>query len=324
MSVTVALPRTSKRRCESSADRPGASYTVEVLGLVTAEVARNLDPDLLPFDGACRGALGDDAVQMVDWDDPDVDWTAFDAIILRSPWDYTERLAEFLEWAQRVSTQTQLLNSFEAVSWSADKRYLADLAEAGVPVAQTLYVAPGEPAPIVEGLHVVKPTVGAGSVGARRCESHEVGDHVAALHAGGLTAIVQPYLDLIDERGETCLCFVPSSPGAGLELSHAFRKGAILTSYDVEQKGGLFAKEDITQRTPSEAERRLADAVLATDLVDAFDLSYARIDIAPVRVSGVDSFVVMEVELIEPSFYLDVTPGSADRFARTVIDRLHR
>ena len=286
-----------------------------MIGLVTADVAAPLDPDLLPLDVAMRARLGDDAVSIVSWDDASVDWGSFAAVIIRSPWDYTDRLDEFVSWVDRVDSATTLVNAADVVRWSTDKRYLADLAEQGVPIAPTVYVAPGDPAPTVDGLHVVKPTVGAGSSGARRCESHEVADHVALLHADGRTAMVQPYLDLLDERGETAHCYIVGE--TGLELSHAFRKGAILTSTEVEQEGDLFAKEEISARVPSAAELALAEQALATDVVRSLgDIVFARVDIAPVRsADGTESYIVMELELIEPSFYFLTDPSTIDVFA---------
>ena len=73
------------------------------------------------------GALGIDAVAAV-WDDADVDWSAFDAVVLRETWDYSDRRPEFLDWLRRVSAVTLLLNPASVVEWNTDKRYLRDLA----------------------------------------------------------------------------------------------------------------------------------------------------------------------------------------------------
>lgn len=246
-----------------------------MLGLVTAEVAAALDPDLLPLDELLRDQLGDDRVRIVAWDD------------------------------------------------------------AGIPITPTIFVAPGEPAPSVAGVHVVKPTVGAGSGGARRCEPDEVAAHVAVLHGEGRTAMVQPYLDRLDELGETAHCFVArpatstaDAQGAGVELqlSHAFRKGAILTSTEVDQTGNLFATEQIDAREPADAELDLARRVLATETVRSLGpIMFARVDIAPCRdADGNDSHVLMELELIEPSFYFEVNPSSAAVFADALIGWLDR
>jgi hypothetical protein len=295
-----------------------------VLGLVTAEVAAALDPDLLPLVVALRGRLGDAHVRIVSWDDPSVDWASFDAVIIRSTWDYTDRFDEFLVWVDRVAAVTVLVNDAAVVRWSTDKRYLADLAAEGISITPTIFVGPGDPVPQVEGVHVVKPTIGAGSNGARRCEPHQVADHVAVLHAEGRTAMVQPYLDLLDDRGETCQCFVLGADGATLELSHAFRKGAILMSTDVEQEGDLFAKEDIAQRVPSAAELKLATDALSTDVVrNLGEIFFARVDVAPFHdESGSETFIVMELELIEPSFYYATDEAAVALFADRLIDWL--
>jgi len=296
-----------------------------VIGLVTAQVAAHLDPDLYPLERALRNRLGGGAVTVVAWDDDAVDWEAFSAVVIRSTWDYTDRLGEFLWWVERVGRLAVLVNSVDVVRWSADKRYLVDLADRGIPIAPTVFVAPGEEPPTVDGLHVVKPTVGAGSSGARRCEPHEVAAHVALLHREGRTAMVQPYLDLLDERGETALCFVAGESGDGLDFSHAFRKGAILTSTDVEQEGDLFAKEDISTRVPSAGELELAHRVLSTTGVrERGDVMFARVDLAPGSDDGVDTHVLMELELIEPSFYFDTAPSRVDLFAERLIAWLAR
>ncbi len=302
-----------------------------MLGLVTAAVAAALDPDLLPLGAAMSERIGGDQVRIVAWDDASVDWSTFDAVIIRSTWDYTDRLAEFLDWVDRVDAVTTLINDADVIRWNTDKRYLSDLDAAGFAIAPTVFVDPGDAAPTVSGLHVVKPTVGAGSSGARRCEPDEVPVHVALLHSEGRTAMVQPYLDRLDELGETALCFVASPQTGDLELSHAFRKGAILTSTTVEQEGDLFAKEEIDRRTPSDEEVGLARRVLASDVVQRRGrIMFARVDIAPHRASdGSDAHVVMELELIEPSFFFATDPITVDTFADALtawlgtIDRRH-
>lgn len=128
--------------------------------------------------------------------------------------------------------------------------------------------------------------------------------------------MLQPYLDLLDQHGETAHCYVVDESGC-LSLSHAFRKGAILTGTDVEQEGGLFAKEEIAARVPSAAELDIAERALSTSAVrELGDIVFARVDIAPHRhADGVDSYVVMELELIEPSFYFTTDPSKVDLFA---------
>src|SRR6185503_1934616 len=98
--------------------------------------------------------------------------------------------------------------------------------------------------------------------------------HVRRLQAEGRTVMVQPYLRLVDRHGETGMIFLSG------EYSHAIRKGAILRP-DVEYVDGLYAKEDLSRREPSAAERAVADKVLSLVPGGREQLLYARVDVAP-------------------------------------------
>ena len=114
------------------------------IALITAAAARDLDEDLPPLVAAIRAAGVEPSV--VDWDDAEIDWSRFDLAVLRSTWDYTQRLPEFLRWVDRVSARTTLLNPVDVVRWNTDKHYLAHLASAGVPVVPSTFVEPGDDA----------------------------------------------------------------------------------------------------------------------------------------------------------------------------------
>ena len=234
-----------------------------MFAIVSSSAATGLDPDEPPLLAALRAELGGGAVFVRHWHDTTVDWGRHDTVLIRSTWDYIDRLDEFLAWAERVESVTRLLNPAPVVRWNTDKRYLAELEAIGVPIVPTAFVAPTDEMPPVDVVSVVKPTVGAGSNGAKRCRPDEVADHAAVLHQDGRTAMVQPYLHEIDERGETALCFLVGADG-DLEFSHAFRKGPILHVDEPARDGGLVAREQIDTRDPSAEELDLAHAVLGT------------------------------------------------------------
>ena len=284
------------------------------VALVSARVARHLDEDLPPLLAAFTDA-GVDA-EAADWDDPDVDWAAYTLAVLRSTWDYAERVTEFLAWAERTAAVTALINPPAVVRWNTDKHYLAELARAGVPTVPTRFVEPGERA--VAALDrflteerpadwVVKPAVGAGSRDAARYTAGEEGQavaHVARLLAAGRSVILQPYLDQVDRHGETALIYFNG------RFSHAIRKGPLL------QRGSgpteaLFAQEQITPRTPAAQELRVGDAAMAA-LPFAPPL-YARVDL--IR-SGDGAPCLLEIELTEPSLFFAHAPAAAGRFAQ--------
>jgi glutathione synthase/RimK-type ligase-like ATP-grasp enzyme len=256
------------------------------------------------------------AAEPVVWD-ADVDWAAHDVVVVRSTWDYAERLPEFLTWADRVASVSRLLNSAEVIRWNTDKRYLADLERAGVPVVPTHFLAPGEgPGHRFENVeHVVKPAVSAGSRGTLRLgveETERSRAHARSLLDAGYPVMVQPYLHEVDEHGETALLFLDG------RFSHAMRKGPLLTA-GMRLVEGLFAPEQMSLRDPSAVERELADAVLAAIPPHlAVDLLYARVDLLP----SPDGPRLLELELTEPSLFLDHHAPSAAALADAVVRRL--
>lgn len=157
------------------------------LAWVTACSVRGADPDEDTATAALSAAGF--AVDVVAWDDADVDWARYDRTVLRSTWDYDDRLAEFVAWLERVDAVSVLHNPLPMVRWSLDKHYLAELGAAGVDVVPTTIVEPGEALRPPAGPFVVKPSIGAGSRGVR-VHHHPDGAaaHVADLHAAGAAA----------------------------------------------------------------------------------------------------------------------------------------
>jgi glutathione synthase/RimK-type ligase-like ATP-grasp enzyme len=241
--------------------------------------------------------------EVVVWEDDSVNWGEFGAVVVRSTWNYIAHLDEFLTWARRVSSVTTLHNSVEIIEWNTDKRYLDDLAARGIPEVPTTFVAPGEALPTdMTGHVVVKPAVGNGSNGASLFRDDPVSAtaHANALHAVGSTVMIQPYMDHVDEHGETALIYV------GGEYSHAARKAAIL-SRDMSWSTGIYADEKVIPATASAAERELADAILS----ELPGLAYARVDLLPTP----DGPVVLELELTEPSLFLGTHPTAPAKAA---------
>lgn len=282
------------------------------LALVTAIAAFGLDEDLAPLQAACAEAGIETSI--VAWDDMTVSWARFDAALLRSPWDYVDRLPEFLAWCDRTAKQTALWNPPAVVRWNTDKRYLGELAARGLPVIESHFLAPGDDPATLPDLaeFVVKPTVGAGSRDAQR---YRRADRVAAIaHAKrlldqGRHVLVQPYLKAVDEQGETALLFFEG------RFSHAIRKAPLL-KHGEDPTSALFKAESIQPREPSEAEMSVATRVLAALPFET--LAYARVDLLPSE----NGPQLLELELTEPSVFLPYGEGAAGRFAGVLGARL--
>ena len=300
---------------------PSIRMTTPRIALVTVAAARALDEDLAPLDEALREAGAE--VAIVDWDDAGFEWAGVDAAVVRSTWDYTDRPAEFLAWAAQVAQRTRLLNPQGVLRWNTDKHYLAELERDGIEIVPSVFVEPGQDARaalaafvhrIEEPWFVIKPCIGAGSRDAQR---HARGATAAALAhlerllAAGRSALLQPYLERVDERGETALVYFDG------EYSHAIRKGPLLRAGE-DSTQALFATEDIRAREPHAAERGLAQAVL-----DALPFTpvpaYARVDLIEDR-DGRPR--LLELELAEPSLFFAHAPGSARRFAEVLLARV--
>ena len=288
------------------------------IALVTAAAARDLDEDLPPLASALRNAGAE--VVVAEWDRPQ-DWSRFDIALLRSTWDYPQRLPEFFDWAGEVGTKTKLLNPLQVVKWSSDKHYLRDLVRADVPTVLTRFIEPGESAQwrIAELLSepgvdefVVKPAIGAGSRDAQRFgpeEKDQAAEHAQRMLHEKRSVLLQPYLSRVDEYGETALIYFEG------EFSHAIRKGPLLKRNEGPTQG-LFARETITARVPDAAELRVgARAMQAMPFETPL---YARVDV--IRDENGEP-VVLELEMIEPSLFFPFAGGSAERFAASVIRR---
>jgi O-ureido-D-serine cyclo-ligase len=289
------------------------------IALVTAAAARNLDEDLAPLDTALRTAGVDSSI--VEWDDANIDWASFDLAVLRSTWDYSTRLAEFLAWIDRVSPATTLLNPRDVVRWNTDKHYLAHLASAGVPTVPSTFVEPDEDAAAKLDAFlarsgdefVVKPSVGAGSRDAQRyarSERESAIEHAQRLLDANRSVLLQPYLARVDAHGETALLFFDG------RFSHAIRKGPLLRRGEGPTRA-LFAAEHITPREASADEIAVAERTLAA-IPFAKPLLYARVDLIH---DDAGAPCVLELELSEPSLFFAQAPGSAERFAKAIAAR---
>jgi hypothetical protein len=262
-------------------------------------------------------------VRFETWDDPGVDWRAFDRVVLRSTWDYTRDRDGFVAWAR--SLDGHLDNPPDVVAWNSDKSYLADLQADGVPTVPTVFVAPSDPAPRLSGEVVVKPAVSAGArdTGRFSTATHDEAEALLErLRAQGRVAMVQPYLGSVDERGETAIVFID-----GVE-SHVLRKSVVLdpdeeaplAEHELRAAAAMFREELVGTGEASEAERGLAAATLQR-LCERFGGAplYARVDMLA---DPEGAPLLLELEAVEPSLYFELAPGSAQRFATALLLRL--
>jgi glutathione synthase/RimK-type ligase-like ATP-grasp enzyme len=255
-------------------------------------------------------------VAVVRWDDPLVDWRRFDAVCLRSCWDYVRRYDEFVMWLDRVDRAgARWTNPARAVLWNSHKRYLLDLRDAGVPVAPLRLVSQGERFDTIRFLAetdwpdvVIMPAVSASAYRtwlASGSTPEESAARVAEIHAGG-DVILQRFVPEIGV-GEWSLVFVDG------EISHTVLKRPAPGEFRSQPEFG----GSITAQAPP---RGIADVARS-----ALSVAARHGDPCLVRIDLVDADggpLVMEVELIEPVLFFEYAPGSADRAADALLQRV--
>lgn len=232
-------------------------------------------------------------VEMAAWDDPEVDWSCFDLVALRSTWDYPSKVDRFREWIERTGQMTKLWNPPGVVLWNLDKHYLNDLTAKGVPVVPTLYTDDLED--VRWKRFVIKPTISCGSyltrsfAASRRKEAAEFLTVLRKAHE----PMIQPYLRSVDREGERSLIWIAK------EFTHAIRKSPRFADDDESVSDAL---------TPTLEELEVAARAI---WAAPGPLLYARVDL----MRGDDGkLLVSELELIEPSLFFVQHPPALERF----------
>jgi glutathione synthase/RimK-type ligase-like ATP-grasp enzyme len=285
------------------------------LALATAAICPGIQPDDAHL-AASLELLGLQPRVCV-WNDPDVDWSQFDAVLIRTIWDYFKHYAAFRGWLDRLDQLgVPTINDSQLIRWNSDKRYLLELAARGVAIIPTRLVSARELPDVLADMSgqqvVVKPTV---SGGAWHTLRGVVGDRlfeqaVAELPIA-LDYLVQPFVAEVVSDGEWSLLYF-----AG-EFSHAVIKRPARGDYRVQGEFGGSAEPIL----PSAATLAAADRALAA----VADIGHGNH--AYVRVDGVireGSFLIMELELIEPFLHLGSHPQAAERLAQHVAECIDR
>lgn len=250
------------------------------------------------------------------WDDPSVDWHAYDRVVVRSVWDYTTKVDAFLAWAQAVGGE-RLRNNPELLRFNADKRYLTTL---DAPTVPTTLLEPGDPLPGFDTEVVIKPNISAGARDTGRFmpeAAEEAAQLVERIHGSGRAVLMQPYLSGVDADGERAVAFF------GGKISHVLHKRPVLRDPGVapiatsaHAPAAIMLEPDLVVPGCASAEQlRLAQRVHA-EIAERFGQPlFARVDMVPGPDGGP---VVIELEAIEPMLYLGLIPGAAERFAAAV------
>lgn len=249
------------------------------------------------------------------WNDPGVDWSSYDLVVIRSPWDYFIYPDAFRAWLDQLeAARVRVMNPIPILRWNMDKGYLRELADAGVSLAPTRWARRGERADLAAILReegwaeaVIKPVVSGGAFHTERVTPTTIALAQARLDAllHERDMMIQRYMDEIGTAGEWSLLFFNG------RFSHAVIKRPASGDFRVQsQHGGSSA----VATAPAEI-RQTAESILAQ--VDS-PLLYARVD----GLVHEGHFMLIELEILEPSLFLEPAPGARERFVEAVLELL--
>lgn len=249
-------------------------------------------------------------VETLSWRQTANKWSDFDAVVIRTTWDYQRFPNEFLSVLDEIERSTRLLNPASVVRWNFDKIYLKELSENGVKIVPTLFethFSPENFAAWLEGFAaselIIKPRVSATAEHTYRLRTFD----------SGLTEsfenrpfLVQPFLETVVSEGEYSLFYFNG------EFGHAILKSPKPQDFRVqEEHGGIITAIEATDEMRAAASNALS--------VVSEPLLYARIDLVRDASGG---FYLMELELIEPALYLRMDAEAPRRFAKAVEDSI--
>ena len=250
------------------------------------------------------------AVDEVPWTRA-VDWGQYEAVVVRSPWDYTDDPGRFLAvLAEIEASGARLGNGLRTCRWNLEKTYLRELAERGVALIPTVWgdrlSGPDEAAAWFDHFGadelVVKPVVGATAEGAFRLRRGDSLGPLAAFYRDRAFQ-AQPFVRDIVETGETSVFAFLG------ETSHAVLKTPAAGDFRVQEEWGGH----IQATRPAPDMRAAAEHALAVSAECVGEpLLYARADL--VRLDD-GTPAIIEIELIEPSLYFPYDAASPARFA---------
>lgn len=261
--------------------------------------------------------------------DAEIDWSRFDAVLLRCTWDYHERAEAFLAWCVATSRVTHLANGPGVVRWNLDKRYLAELEGRGLPIADTVWLEPhasGEAIDrgIDEALErgwtrcMMKPAIAANAWGTLRLDlgapdaRDQIHAHLARPEWGPRPFLMQTYLSSVETEGELSIIVIDGVP------THGVRKVPARGDYRVQEDWGARDVPWEPERDALELARRAFE--VARDATGE-DLLYGRVDLLR---DARGALVLNELELVEPALFFRHGPEAATRLARALVERVRR
>jgi glutathione synthase/RimK-type ligase-like ATP-grasp enzyme len=281
------------------------------LALVTHRQPDPAKAERLLLDPLARRGID---AEIVIWDDATNDWLSFDSILIRSTWDYHQRLSEYRAWLQFLSSKGKhFINHLDLLRWNMDKTYLNQLSQVGIRTPDTVFIRRQETVDLtllLEGKGwqsaVIKPTISAGGDDTYLVHYDDIGEFQEQFDSliARRNLMVQAYLPEI-KRGEISFIYFN-----GL-FSHSVIKHPPDNSIFVHQeRGGIMQRYHPAPQLIAQA----SASIRAIHHITKHLPVYARVD----GIVRDGALFIMEVELIEPELFLAVEADAAERFADAI------
>lgn len=237
-------------------------------------------------------------VDLFAWEDASRCAGEFEAVIVRSTWNYPTMPDRFADWIRDSDNKTRLLNPADIMLENLNKRYLQELGARGLPVVPSKRIWPSEASRLVDLItarSVIKPMIGAGSMDTRVFEASQLEDAIAWLesHETHREFMVQPYLPSVNSVGEQSIVMIGNEP------SHRILKHPRFVDQEENVEGPFEVDEDL-----ADLARRAVEPIHDRIL-------YARVDM---MMADSGQWMISELELIEPSLFFRQKPEALDRF----------
>ncbi|GAA5520374.1 hypothetical protein LQ318_01490 [Aliifodinibius salicampi] len=249
------------------------------------------------------------SAEEISWRNRQANWDQYEAVIIRSPWDYQQDPKAFFEVLKEIEASSALLeNKLELVEWNIDKTYLRDLEEQGITIVPSLWEERFDNGTYMDSFKrlssdeiIVKPTISAGAEDTFRIPKDRADEYTGQLQStfADRPYIVQPFMPDIIKEGEFSLFYF------GDTYSHTVLKTPKKDDFRVQEEHGGVLKLVEAEPEMRQISRKILDLITPQPL-------YARIDL----VRHENGFALMELELIEPSLYFNMDPQSPERFAK--------
>lgn len=245
----------------------------------------------------------------ISWRKSNVEWDNYDAVIVRSTWDYQSDPLKFLAVLEKINNSAHLENDLSIMKWNMNKNYLKDLRDEGTRIVDTAWektFIPQKVESYFDSLDsdeiIIKPNISANAENTFRIKKYDFKNHLRVLESvfNKREFMVQKFMKNIIDEGEYSLFYF------GGKYSHSILKVPEENDFRVQEEHG----GKIFSINPDAELKKTAEKIL--DKVKPIPL-YARIDL--VRTQDND-FALIELELIEPSLYFNLDEESPQRFAR--------